>query len=68
MRMLDVRLLGDVRDRDRTRYLGFRETLEGIREAKLPGYPLKGKRAVKEFLVALRDAGQFSLDDGSARL
>ena len=59
----DCRLLGDVRDHDGVRFLSLREGLEKMVEEKLIGYPLRGPRAAREMLVALRDAGQSSFDE-----
>jgi hypothetical protein len=41
----------------------MREALERTIEEKLVGYPLRGPRAGREILVALRDAGQGSFDE-----
>jgi hypothetical protein len=59
----DERLLGNDRDRDGVRYLNLRDTIDRVSEVPLRGFPLKGKRATKETLLALRDAGQTSFDD-----
>lgn len=61
----DPRLLGDVRDVNGARHLGFRDVFERSREVSLPGFPLKGPRAAPELLASIRDSGQSSFDEHS---
>ena len=62
----DPRLLGDQRDSDGVRHCPLRVALELSVQKDLLGFPVQGKRASKEFLLAVRDAGQSTLEDHSA--
>ena len=62
----DPRLLGDERDQDGARFLCFREVVQRAREVSVTGWPLKGQRAAKEAMLAVRDAGQEGWDDHHA--
>ena len=59
----DPRLIGDIRDKNKARFVSFRDSLGRMNEEKLDGWPLKGERAMKEAMNSIRDAGQDSWDD-----
>lgn len=50
----DARLLGDHRDNQSRRFLGFKEGLAIMKEDKMPDWPLQGPRVMLEFLQAVR--------------
>lgn len=54
----DSRLLGGFRDRSGRRFLGYGAALEKLSQEELPGFPLRGPRAAKSFMVPLRSSNQ----------
>lgn len=54
----DPRVLGDFRDGSGRRYLGYGSALERLSQEELPGFPLRGPRAAKSFMVSLRSSNQ----------
>ena len=54
----DPRLIGDIRDKSKARFVSFRDSLGRMNEERLDGWPLKGERAMKEAMDSTRDAGQ----------
>ena len=59
----DPRLAGDERDSMGRPFLGFSDLLERCAEPDRPGFPLKGKRAAREAMRSIRDAGQSGWDE-----
>ena len=59
----DPRLIGDIRDSMKARFVSFWDSLGRTSGEKLEGWPLKGERAMKEAMNSIHDAGQDSWDD-----
>ncbi|CAK0872195.1 unnamed protein product [Prorocentrum cordatum] len=59
----DPWVVGDERDPDGGRFIEFRDPARWAKEAVVPGWPLQGRRAAREAVVALRDGGQGASGD-----
>ncbi|CAK0874494.1 unnamed protein product, partial [Prorocentrum cordatum] len=60
------RVVGDDRDPDGGGFIDFRDSVRRMKEATIPGWPLQGRRAAKEAILALRDGGQSNWEEHRA--